>query len=95
VKLSQQYDDAFRRSGVKIPSGLIGEKYPWTSRKRPRQHDALLFAAGKLPGPMRGPVPQSHIFKRLLGAPFRFARRQPPDPERQGYVLEGRELRQE
>ena len=50
VDLAQQLEDAARRALVEIAGGLVGDEHEGIVDERPRERDALLFAARQLAG---------------------------------------------
>ena len=50
VDLAQELEDAARRALVEVSGWLVGDEHEWIVDQRPRERDALLFAAGQLRG---------------------------------------------
>src|SRR3954470_23664890 len=55
----QQVEDFIARFAVQIAGGLVAEQQGWVGNDRPRDADALLFAAGKCARKMFHPMSQA------------------------------------
>ncbi len=68
LDFAKEREDGFTGGAVKISGGLIGKENPGAIDKRPGDSGALLFAAGKLAGPMADALGEPDAFQRFADA---------------------------
>src|SRR6266849_217570 len=95
IDLQQQLNDPPRGGGVQVSCGLVGEKDPRVMNERPRDRDALLFAARKLVRVLVLLPFETHNAEHFLDLRLEVAQRALGHAQCEGNVLEDRQVGQQ
>ena len=94
-QFEHQVEHGVGGAAVEVAGRLVGEHAGRMRDQRPRDRDALPFAARQFARPMLRPMPDAHALQHVHRLAARIVLRHAANPERHRDVVERREFRQQ